>query len=224
MPTDLRALAIMCLVEGVMFAAVFALAWLFSRVRREELFLKWRGGLRPVLWGFVYSILLRIAVAIVVIAVAAPMVLIKGTSAVEKLRPKTEAVVNMEAIKDPAYVAFALTVVSFGMAGFREELWRAGMLAGLAGMAPRMFASRRGQYFAVAIAALIFGLGHLPQGWGGVAVTAVLGLGLGSIIVWHQSAWEAILAHGFFDATTFAGLYLLAKYLPDALKQLALFA
>jgi CTP:molybdopterin cytidylyltransferase MocA/membrane protease YdiL (CAAX protease family) len=224
MPTDLRALAIMCLVEGVMFAAVFALAWLFSRVRPAELFLKWRGGLRPILWGFVYSVLLRIAVAIVVLAVAVPIFMTKGTAAVEKLRPKTEAVVNMEAVKNPLYIAFALTVVSFGMAGFREELWRAGMLAGLAGMAPTMFASRRGQYIAVAVAAVIFGLGHLPQGWGGVGVTAVLGLGLGSIIVWHQSAWEAILAHGFFDATTFGALYFLSKFLPDALKQLALFA
>lgn len=223
MPSDLRALAIMCLVEGIMFAAVFGLAWMFSRVRREELFLKWRGGLRPILWGFVYSVLLRIGVAVVVMVVAVLIAITQGTSAVEKLRPKTEAVVNMEAVKDPLYVAFAMTVVSFGMAGFREELWRAGMLAGLAGMAPAVFASRRGQFIAVAIAALVFGLGHLPQGWGGVAVTAVLGLGLGSIIVWHQSAWEAILAHGFFDATTFAALFFVAKYLPDALKQLAIF-
>ena len=77
---------------------------------------------------------------------------------------------------------------------------------------------------AVAIAAVIFGLGHLPQGWGGVAMTGALGLGLGWIIVRHQSAREAIFAHGFFDATTFAALYLVIKYFPDALKQFAIAA
>jgi membrane protease YdiL (CAAX protease family) len=70
---------------------------------------------------------------------------------------------------------------------------------------------------AVTIAALVFGLGHLPQGWGGVAVTAAMGLGLGLIMVLHRSIWEAVLAHGFFNATTFGLLYLLAKFFPEQL-------
>jgi membrane protease YdiL (CAAX protease family) len=51
----------------------------------------------------------------------------------------------------------------------------------------------------------------------------VLGFGLGWIMVRHQSAWEAILAHGFFDAATFAALYFVATYAPDALKGFAIF-
>ena len=104
------------------------------------------------------------AVMIVVALIAAPIYAFKGEKGVEDLRPKTESLINMDALKDPVYVAFALTVVSFGMAGFREELWRVGMMAGLAGVAPAVFATRRGQFLAVAIAAIIFGLGHAPQG------------------------------------------------------------
>ena len=223
MPADLASLAKMCGVEIAAFALIFFIAWLFSRARRDELFLRWRGKLEPLVWGIIYSVALRLVIMILMMAVFVPIYLKKGPKAIEDLRPKTEATVNMEGMKDPLYVAFAVTVVSFVMAGFREELWRAGMLAGLAGVAPAIFGKRKGQYWAVAIAALIFGFGHLPQGFGGVAVTAALGLGLGWIMVRHQSAWEAILAHGFFDASTFAALYVVVNYFPDSLKGLAVF-
>ena len=32
----------------------------------------------------------------------------------------------------------------------------------------------------------------------------LLGLGLGLIMVFHRSIWPAVLAHGFFDATSMA--------------------
>jgi membrane protease YdiL (CAAX protease family) len=73
---------------------------------------------------------------------------------------------------------------------------------------------------AVLLAAVVFGFGHLPQGWGGVYVTGLLGTALGWIMVRHDSIWEAVLAHGFFDASTFAFLYLLANYFPASLKGL----
>jgi membrane protease YdiL (CAAX protease family) len=224
MPADLHTLVKMCFLELGVFAVIFTIAWLFSRAREDELFLTWRGGVYPIIWGIIYSVILRVAIAVIAIAIFIPIVAIKGKDAIEEIRPKTEATVNMDALKKPMYLAFALTAVSFVMAGFREELWRAGMLAGFAGLAPSIFGNRRGQYYAVAIAAVIFGFGHLPQGWGGVAMTAVLGFGLGWIIVRHQSIWEAVLAHGFFDATTFAALYFILKYLPDALKQFSIAA
>jgi membrane protease YdiL (CAAX protease family) len=37
-----------------------------------------------------------------------------------------------------------------------------------------------------------------------VLFAGVLGLGLGLIMVFHRSIWPAVLAHGFFDATTMA--------------------
>jgi membrane protease YdiL (CAAX protease family) len=208
----------MCALELGMFFTVFVIAWLFSRARPEELFLKWRGGWRPIVRGFLYSIGLRLGVMVAVAVIALPIYTLKGDKGVEELRPKTESMINAKALKDPVYIAFALTVVSFGMAGFREELWRAGMMAGFAALAPSIFGTRRGQFFAVAIAAVIFGLGHAPQGWGGVAITALLGMGLGWMIVRHQSIWEAVMAHGFFDATTFAMIYLIIRFAPEALK------
>jgi membrane protease YdiL (CAAX protease family) len=224
MPGDVESLAKMCALEFGLFMIVFAAAWSFSRARRDELFLNWRGGLRPILWGILYSIGLRVGVMVVLAVVALPIYSLKGEKAVEDLRPKSEAVINTTALKDPVYVAFAVTVVSFGMAGFREELWRVGIMAGLAGFAPAIFKSRRGQFMAVAIAAVIFGIGHAPQGWAGVFITAVLGLALGCIIVRHQSIWEAVLAHGFFDATTFAALYLVIRFAPEALKSFGISA
>lgn len=35
-------------------------------------------------------------------------------------------------------------------------------------------------------------------------MTAVLGFLLGMIMVLHQSIWPAVIAHGFFDATSMA--------------------
>jgi membrane protease YdiL (CAAX protease family) len=222
MPADLRSLVMMCGLQLAAFAVVFLLAWLFSRARRDELLLRWRGRVEPLAWGIIYSVLLRVVITMLMMLVLVPIYLKKGPKAIEEMRPKTEATVNMKAMKDPLYVAFAVTVVSFVMAGFTEELWRAGMLAGLAGIAPNLFGTPKGKYWAVAIAAVIFGFGHLPQGLGGVGVTAALGLGLGLIMVRHQSAWEAILAHGFFDASTFAALYVVVNYFPESLKGLAI--
>ena len=103
-------------------------------------------------------------------------------------------------------------MISFVVAGFREELWRAGVMASLKGLWPERFATRKGQYRAVLIAAVVFGLGHLPQGAAGAVVTGFLGLGLGVMIIRYQSMWEAVLAHGFFNATTFLALYYLSQH------------
>src|SRR5688572_25427982 len=73
MPDDVASLAAMCALEIGLFLLVFGIAWLFSRAKPEELFLKWRGGARPVLWGIAYSIGLRFVIMIVVVAVAAPL-------------------------------------------------------------------------------------------------------------------------------------------------------
>jgi membrane protease YdiL (CAAX protease family) len=59
---------------------------------------------------------------------------------------------------------------------------------------------------------LLFGSGHTVQGALGVCATTLLGLGLGGIMLWRRSIWEAVIAHGFFDASTFLALYFLTKY------------
>ena len=69
----------------------------------------------------------------------------------------------------------------------------------------------------VVIVALIFGIGHLPQGIMGVLLTSVLGVGLGFLQIWHKSIWEATMAHGFFNATSFL---LMAYGVDDLIKEL----
>jgi membrane protease YdiL (CAAX protease family) len=56
----------------------------------------------------------------------------------------------------------------------------------------------------VVIVAIAFGLGHWPQGAMAVLLTGFLGVGLGAIMVFHRSVWPAVIAHGLFDATSFA--------------------
>lgn len=214
LPTNTVALGKTIAIELAFSAVLFALAWLASRANAEQLLLKWRGGLWPILRGFFYSIGLRLGVFLILLIVAVPFMLLAGLdeNAVKQLRPEIEHVVNAQALKqNPVYLWLNLTVVSFLLAGLREELWRVGILAGLAALFPRKFGTPLGQMVAVGIAAVIFGVGHLSQGWGGVALTSVLGLGLGAIMVIQHSIWEAVLAHGFFNATTFVLLCLITR-------------
>jgi membrane protease YdiL (CAAX protease family) len=135
-----------------------------------------------------------------------------------KNRPGIENAVDVAALRDnPAYFWLTLTVVSFVVAGLREELWRASFLAGLRTLWPRQFGSAAGQVVAVFIEAVLFGLAHLSMGILAVLFAGVLGLGLGLIMVFHRSIWPAVLAHGFFDATTMALIpwaMELARHLP----------
>ena len=122
-----------------------------------------------------------------------------------KNRPAVENMVDVAALRDdPAYFWLTLTVVSFAVGGLREELWRSSFLAGMRALWPHQFGSTAGRVCAVFIAAIIFGLAHLSMGILAALVAGVLGLGLGLIMVFHNSIWPAVLAHGFFDATSMA--------------------
>jgi membrane protease YdiL (CAAX protease family) len=132
-------------------------------------------------------------------------------------RPAVEKLVDLEALRHSrAYFWLTVTLVSFVVAGLREELWRAGTLAGLRALWPRAFHSLGGQIAAVALIALLFGAGHLPLGVIGAVVAGLLGLFLGMIIVLHRSIWPAVIAHGMLDATTFA----LAPFALEQLRRL----
>jgi membrane protease YdiL (CAAX protease family) len=135
-------------------------------------------------------------------------------------RPDVQALVDISALRqDPLYFWLTVTLVSFVVAGLREELWRSGFLAGMRGLWPQRFDPLQGQLAAVAMGAVVFGLGHLAQGPIAVLPTALLGFGLGAIMVLHRSIWPAVLAHGLFDATTFVALALL-PWLADRMPQL----
>jgi membrane protease YdiL (CAAX protease family) len=219
---DIPVLLVALVVEMVVFGFVFLLAWLASRVTAEELLLTTWHGARACWRGLAYSVALRLLITVLASVAAMIALAVSGgdQDLARTFRPQHEQLVDARALTThPAYFLLNLTVVSFLLGGLREEVWRAGMLAGWAGLFPRSFATVRGKALAISLAAVVFGLGHLMQGWGGVAMTTVLGMGLGVILVRHRSVWEAALAHGFFNATTFVLLYFLVKYRPEFLAQ-----
>lgn len=183
----------------------------------------------PVVWGLAYSIALRMlimvgAVTAVICWMLVRLALNQGQPTDldhNALRPHIEHLINVHALTDnPVYFVLMVTVISFVLGGLREELWRAGMFAGIEALFPRTMGKRWGQAAAILIVATLFGLAHTPQGWAGVVVTALLGVGLGAIMLWHRSLWEAALAHGFFDASTFVFIYVTEKFFPHQLPGL----
>ncbi len=204
-------LLLVCAMELLLFGFVFGLAWLASRASRDDLLLRWRGKAMPVALGAAYSVGLRLAVGLatalvgVFLLAAHVMTLDSLRDFFEKNRPGIENAVDVAALRDnPAYFWLTLTVVSFVVAGLREELWRSSFLAALRTLWPRQFGSTVGQVCAVFIAAIIFGLAHLSMGILAALFGGLLGLGLGLIMVFHRSIWPAVLAHGLFDATSMA--------------------
>ena len=208
---SVRGLLLVCGVELALFSLVLGVAWLCSRASRDELLLRWRPGVWVVPLGVGYSVGIRLAVGLVV-AVIGALVVASGVATPESLRqfvtdnrPRVEAVVDVSMLRDnSAYYWLSLTLVSFVVAGLREELWRTAVLAGMRKLWPRAFGSLRGQIVAVALIATVFGAAHANMGVIAASMAGVLGFLLGFIMVWHRSIWPAVIAHGLFDATSIA--------------------
>ncbi len=202
-----------CALELLVFGLIFGLALFASRATRDDLLLRWQGKIKPVLWGAGYSIALRIALALLVIAIGIGLMATRVMSPdslkdfFSSNRPGVETIIDVAAMRNnPAYFWLTLTLVSFVVAGLREELWRAAFLAGMKAVWPHRFGSRAGQVLAVIICAIVFGLGHLAMGSLAVCLAGFLGVGLGLIMIFHGSIWPAVIAHGIFDATSMAML------------------
>jgi membrane protease YdiL (CAAX protease family) len=208
---NVRGLLVVSALELIVFSIFFAVACLISRASREELMLRWRPRWWVVPLGIGYSIALRIGVIIIAVAI---ITVLAATQTVtpEKVQeyvnanqPDVEALVSVPAMRsNPVYFWLTITLVSFVVAGIREEMWRAGTLAAMRALWPRAFGSTLGQCFAIALIAVAFGAMHLRMGVLAAVGAGVLGLMLGIIIVLHKSIWPAVIAHGVFDATTLA--------------------
>jgi len=209
-----------CAIQLGIFAVICGLAWLGSRASTDELLLRWRPGFWVIPLGIGYSVLLRIALAIIGLVVVGTLLAMQivNQKDLEKFTqmnaPDVGALVDVSALRqDPVYLFLTLTVVSFLLGGLREEIWRSAFLAGFRRLWPRCFEGRRGEMKAVLLAAVIFGAAHIIQGPVAMVLTGLLGVGLGAIMVWHRSIWPAVMAHGFFDATSIALIPLLADQL-----------
>jgi membrane protease YdiL (CAAX protease family) len=210
---NVRGLLFVCGVEIILFSLVFGLGWLASRASREELLFHWRPGWWVVPFGIGYSVAIRFALFAVVMVVAAILLTTRAAtpetlqSFVSANRPNVETLVSVPAMRsNPSYFWLTLTLVSFVVAGLREEIWRAGTLAGLRALWPGRFSSRWGQCLAVTLIAVVFGAMHLGMGLIAAALAGVVGWLLGMIMILHKSVWPAVIAHGLFDATSMAVL------------------
>lgn len=185
--TSSRGLLIASAFEIAIFVVVFVLGWLASRASAEELLLKGRPGWWTVPLGIAYSIAMRLAIAVVLIFVVAALM---ATGVVDRNHVATfsrESSPAVERIVDPArmqqdraYFWLTMTLVSFGVAGLREELWRSGTLAAMRALWPNLFEGRDGGFAAVALIAIVFGLAHL---W--------LGLVASAMRQYWDSCWES---------------------------------
>jgi len=217
-----RGLLIVCGFNLAAFAVVFLLGWLASRATAEELFLPWRAGWWVLPLGIGYSIVLRVILAVIGI-ITILFLLVTHLVDVDSLqnvalqtRPRIDRLVDFSALQtNRLYYWLALTLVSFVAAGLREELWRAATLTGMQALWPRAFLSPTGEVIAITVIAIGFGAAHLSMGILAAAAATLLGLFFGIILIVHRSIWPAVIAHGFFDATTFALLPLVASKLPQ---------
>jgi membrane protease YdiL (CAAX protease family) len=222
-----RGLLLVCTIELLVFALVLGLALAASRASRDDLLLRWRHGFWPVPLGIGYSIAIRLATAILTLVASVALIVthMMTPQSIQVFfaanRPGVETIVDISAMREnPLYFWLTLTVVSFVVAGLREELWRSAFLAGLRTLWPQHFGTRTGQITAVLIAATVFGFAHLGMGLLAVLLAGLIGLGLGLIIVFHRSIWPAVIAHGMFDATTLALLPWIAEKLPEIQRSL----
>jgi membrane protease YdiL (CAAX protease family) len=217
-----RGLLLVCALELLLFALVLGLALAASRASRDDLWLLWRRGFWPVPLGIGYSVAIRLAIGMLTLVASIALIVthVMTPQSIQIFfaanRPDVETIVDISAMReDPLYYWLALTLVSFVVAGLREELWRSAFLAGMRTLWPQHFGTRTGQITAVLIAATVFGFAHLGMGQLAVLLAGLIGLGLGLIMVLHRSIWPAVIAHGMFDATSLALLPWIAEKLPE---------
>ena len=130
--------------------------------------------------------------------------------------PRIDRLIDVGALRtNRAYYWLSLTLVSFVTAGLREELWRAATLAGMRALWPGAFMSRTGESIAIVSIGVAFGGAHLPMGALAAVAAGLIGIFLGIVLIIHRSIWPAVIAHGLFDATTFALLPLIATKFPE---------
>jgi hypothetical protein len=125
----------------------------------------------------------------------------------------------MHAKNIPSHPEFSLILYGLVslLAGISEELWRAGMVAGCEGLFPRLKEGGPRIFLCIVAVSLLFGLGHLYQGWLGMENALLLGICLGLILVYRDSYWEAAFIHTLFDAFSF-GMVMLVMLNPHLLN------
>lgn len=90
-------------------------------------------------------------------------------------------------------MSLPVLVLLLGFVGVYEEVFARGLLL------TRCRSLLRGTWPPVLASSLLFGLGHLYQGWIGVGQTTLIGIVLALVVLRWGSLWPAILAHALLD-------------------------
>lgn len=197
------------------FAIPFGIGLLLTKPTKGDFFIN-----SPMNWfiscalGMGWSVVLRLAILVPAAVVAGIIIFLNPKDGINQFvasRPKIENLIDPVALASPAYAIICITWLSFVVAGLREELWRAAVIRSVSSLGPKGNPTRMMEWVGVFLSSVMFGLAHATQGWLGVLLTGLLGLGLGMIQVIRRSLPEAILAHGFFDASTFLLIFLLQQ-------------
>lgn len=91
---------------------------------------------------------------------------------------------------------FPVLVVMLAFVGVYEEVFARGLLL------DRCRSLLRGTWAPVLASSLLFGLGHLYQGWIGVAQTTLIGVVLALAVIRWGTLWPAIIAHALLDISS----------------------
>jgi membrane protease YdiL (CAAX protease family) len=95
-------------------------------------------------------------------------------------------------IRTPADAIFMAAVAIIG-GGFKEELQRAFILH-------RFDQHLGGARIGLVVYSLLFGAGHLVQGWDVGVITTLLGLAWGMVFLWRRCALAPMVSHAGFNA------------------------
>lgn len=89
-------------------------------------------------------------------------------------------------------------IAVLALVGVYEELFARGLLL------QRCRSLAGGTWIPVTVSSVLFGLGHLYQGWVGVAQTTLIGIVLAVLTLRWKTLWPAILAHALLDTASIA--------------------
>ena len=114
---------------------------------------------------------------------------------IEGLLPKTamEGIDKSRLFSNIYFLPILILLTSF-KGGFAEELWRIFVLTRF-----EKCWGRTGLVFAIAAGSLVFGVGHLYQGVGGMITVAIVGFLYALVYLRKRLALEVVIAHATYD-------------------------
>lgn len=188
-------------------AIFFGLAFLISEVAAEELYIRRVKVFRTGLIALGWSLLLRIPIYVALFIPLFTSIFLFKTHLLESYAHRygmhMYKIFFHERYVQYPFEAATILITASCMAGLAEELWRAGMFAGLSRLYPRLFSGRWGSFGMIVSVAVVFACAHVYQGAIGIGMTFLLGIGLGCVLLYRKSFWEAAITHALFDAASF---------------------